>query len=344
MTAPTLAPAPVRRAAFVALGVALVHTIFGGIVRISGSGMGCGDNWPKCYGYWIPPFERMDLIIEVMHRYLAVALFVSIAALVAAAWRHRAQPSVGARGGVWGSARLALGLWFAPALFGAVTVFTGNPPWATVVHKLLAATLLGVLSMAVVRSGSLGGAAALAQRGSTKAVGGATAAAGLALLVVLMGGLTAKIAGAAVACVGFPLCGEGSLGGGAQHVQLTHRVLAYLLVLHLVALVAVFRRRAEPAPVRTAVTVAAGFGVLQVVWAAWMVLGGFPGVVRSLHQATGILIWVSAFITAYLARIAAGRSAIALSQSAIGTADTDVYAVQTAAHLVPDARARLPRG
>ena len=50
--------------------------------------------------------------------------------------------------------------------------------------------------------------------------------AGLAITAVLLGGLTAKIAGAAVACRGFPLCGEGSLGGGAQHVQLTHRVVA----------------------------------------------------------------------------------------------------------------------
>ena len=43
-------PAPVRRAAYAALAVSLVHIIFGAIVRISGSGMGCGDHWPTCYG------------------------------------------------------------------------------------------------------------------------------------------------------------------------------------------------------------------------------------------------------------------------------------------------------
>ena len=51
MSASALPPAPVRRAAYIALFVALVHIVFGAIVRISGSGMGCGDNWPKCYGY-----------------------------------------------------------------------------------------------------------------------------------------------------------------------------------------------------------------------------------------------------------------------------------------------------
>ncbi|MBL0170163.1 MAG: COX15/CtaA family protein [Gemmatimonadaceae bacterium] len=315
MSAYVLPSAPVRRSAYVALGVALVHIVFGAIVRISGSGMGCGDHWPKCYGYWFPPFERMDLVIEVMHRYLAIALFASIAWLVLAAWRARADGSVGGSGGVLPVAKLALGLWFAPALFGAVTVFTGNPPWATVVHKLLAASLLAVLTVATIRAGGLGGRSVIGQSGTRKAANGALGAAIGALLVVLMGGLTAKIPGAAVACAGFPLCGEGSLGGAAQHVQLTHRILAYLLVLHLGSLPFVFRQRGEASVVLRAAWCAMGLGVLQIVWAGWMVTGGFPGVVRSLHQATGILIWVTACAMMYLARIAAGHSAMATGRS-----------------------------
>lgn len=322
-----LPPASVRRSAYAALFVSLVHIIFGAIVRISGSGMGCGDNWPKCYGYWFPPLERMDLIIEVFHRYLAIALFISIAVLVASAWQHRAHPSVGGRGGVWNASRVALGLWFAPALFGAVTVFTGNPAWATVVHKLLAASLLAVLTVATIRAGGLGGTSILSAKGTAKAVGGATGAAVLALLVVLLGGLTAKIPGAAVACAGFPLCGEGSLGGGAQHVQLTHRILAYLLVAHLISLPMIFRKRFEPAAVLRAAWIGLGLGVLQVVWAGWMVTGGFPGVVRSLHQATGILIWVTAFAMVYLARIAAGRTVVASQAKGAGTAPVSARAV-----------------
>jgi len=57
-----------RRYAYAVFGVACLHLIFGAIVRISGSGMGCGDNWPKCYGHWFPPMSRPDLIIEVSHR------------------------------------------------------------------------------------------------------------------------------------------------------------------------------------------------------------------------------------------------------------------------------------
>ena len=315
-SSPGFPPIAVRRAAYVALVTAFVHIVFGAIVRISGSGMGCGDNWPKCYGFWFPPFERMDLVIEVMHRYLAIALFVSIAVLVATVFRNRLLPSVSGRGSVANAARLALLLWFAPAIFGAVTVFTGNPVWATVVHKLLAVSLIAVLAVATMRAGGLGASSVVdstgaGPTGSAKAVSGATAATVLALLVVLLGGLTAKIPGAAVACAGFPLCGDGSLGGGAQHVQLTHRILAYGLALHLLALLFLFRKRNEPVVLQRAAWCGGVFALLQVVWAGWMVLGGFPGVMRSLHQATGILIWISAFIMLYLARIAAGRTRIA---------------------------------
>ena len=305
-------PGTVRTAAYVSLGVALLHIVFGAIVRISGSGMGCGVDWPTCQGYWIPPyFTRVDLAVELTHRYLAIALFASIAWLALSAWRQRDSSGVRGDGGVLNTAYLAVGLWFAPALFGAVTVFTGNPAWATVVHKLLAASLIAVLVIAAVRAGGLGSSAMRADSGTDKAVVGATAAAILALLVILLGGLTAKIPGAAAACAGFPLCGVGSTGGGAQHVQLTHRILAYLLVLHVISLPFDYRKRGEPPAVLRVAWMAMMLGVLQIAWAGWMVTGGFPSVVRSLHQATGILLWVTCVTLAYLARIASGRTVIA---------------------------------
>jgi heme A synthase len=310
----TQVPAPVRRAAYTALFVSLVHIVFGAIVRITGSGMGCGDHWPKCHGYWFPPLDRPDLIIEITHRWLAIALFVAIAAFVAAAWKARTLPGIRGRGGVWPVALAALGLWFAPALFGAITVFLENPAWATVVHKVLAAALLGVLIIAVIRSGGMGAATSVSsgitRAGTMKAFGAARSAAIGALLVIIMGGMTAKLEGAAVACAGFPLCGDGSLGGGAQHVQLTHRILAYLLVLHLAALPFIFAKRRESPMVIRFAWLALALGALQIVWAAWMVLGGFPMVVRSLHQATGIFIWVATFAMAYHARIAAGGTTL----------------------------------
>jgi hypothetical protein len=49
--------------------------------------------------------------------------------------------------------------------------------------------------------------------------------------------------------------------------------------------------------------------VLQLGVAAAMVLGKLPPVLRSLHEATGVSIWIETFALAYLARIASGSAA-----------------------------------
>lgn len=291
-----------RRLSYAATVVAFLHVVFGAIVRISGSGMGCGDHWPKCYGHWFPPFTRPDLVIEVLHRYFAATLITVVVALLAVALLRRRTPGVGGRGGVLRAAALASGLVTFAAAFGAVTVRFANAPWATVTHKGIAAALLAALAAATVRAGGFGAARATLAPVSGRTVRAAYAAAGLAIVAVLMGGLTAKVTAGAVACRGFPFCGAGSLGGGAQHVQLTHRVVAYLLAIHLIALAVLITRRRETGPVAVAARVAAGVVVLQIALGAAMVLIRFYPVLRSLHQATGITLWLATFVMAYLAR------------------------------------------
>jgi heme a synthase len=300
-----------RRYAYAVFGVACLHLIFGAIVRISGSGMGCGDHWPKCYGRWFPPLSRPDLIIEVSHRYLASILLLSLIGLLVAAWNRRGEFDVGGRGGVLRMAGLAVALGFGAAILGAITVKLGNAPLATVAHWTVAMSLVAAVTATVVRAGGLGGESARLQ-GTVPAVArSAFAAAALALIVVVMGGLTAKVPGGAVACLDFPLCGANPrVDPGAVHVQLTHRILAVLLILHLLGMLIAQRKKQIAPVVRRALVVAFSLGILQLLIAGAMIGMRLPPVLRSLHEATGVSIWIATFVLAYLARISSGGSAV----------------------------------
>jgi heme a synthase len=324
----------VRRLSLVALGVACLHLVFGAIVRISGSGMGCGDHWPKCYGRWFPPLDRPDLIVEVSHRYLASILTLAVVSMALAAFMRRREAGVAGRSGPLRSAVGAVGAVLAAAILGGVTVKLGNTHWATVAHWLVAMTLLALVATTAIRSGALGGASAIVQRGTPRTARSARAAAFLAIAAVALGGLTAKYPGAAVACTTVPLCGANpDVVPASVHVQLVHRTIAVLLALHLVGVaVGLRKRRGIEAPVvLRAAKVALGLVLFQLVLASSMILLHLPPVLRSLHEATGVGIWLSCFAFAYLARRASMSDTSTVSAPAsvsIGQDGRDVVSVR----------------
>jgi heme A synthase len=140
------------------------------------------------------------------------------------------------------------------------------------------------------------------------------------------------------ACLGFPLC-TSHVGTGTAHIQLTHRILAYLLALHLVGLAVMFGKRKEaPVVVRTS-RIAVGLVALQIALGAAMVTGHYLTPIRSLHQATGISIWLTAFVLTYLARISSRLSVPAFATAAAAPG----YAPVARPH-AGDAHARDPLG
>src|SRR5256885_5117176 len=70
------------RLAWLAAPCTYLHIVLGAIVRITGSGMGCGEHWPLCNGRLIPPLD-VPTLIEYGHRLAAAALSVLVAALAA---------------------------------------------------------------------------------------------------------------------------------------------------------------------------------------------------------------------------------------------------------------------
>ena len=57
-----------RRYAWGLLGYTVLVILWGGFVRASGSGAGCGNHWPLCNGEVIPHSPTLNTIIEFSHR------------------------------------------------------------------------------------------------------------------------------------------------------------------------------------------------------------------------------------------------------------------------------------
>jgi cytochrome c oxidase assembly protein subunit 15 len=294
----------VRRLGYLALVLGFAQIVFGAVVRISGSGLGCGDHWPDCYGSFTPSAGTPNLLVEISHRYGAGLLSLAIVALVISAWLKRRESGVSGRGGVLRASGLALLLVVVAALFGAATVKLQLSPLVVVTHLTIAMSLLAVLVVVVVRAGGFGAASVPVRLARTFRTGRVAAA--LTFLALVFGALTANIPGAPLACQGFPWCRVVAEHGAPLWIQVIHRIIALLLLGHLIGVAVGVRKRREPRPIRAAAWTALAIVILQILVAAAMVEMHLPPALRSAHQAIGTALWI---VAVALIALAAGRDA-----------------------------------
>src|SRR5437764_2061540 len=68
-----------RRFAWGVLVYNVLVVLWGGFVRASGSGAGCGSHWPLCNGEVLPPAPQIATLIEFAHRVSSgLGLFVVV--------------------------------------------------------------------------------------------------------------------------------------------------------------------------------------------------------------------------------------------------------------------------
>ncbi len=301
--ASSVAPSTSRRRLGLLAAAAAAYTylliVFGGIVRITGSGLGCGDDWPRCHGHWIPPMS-VETLIEYTHRLLAAGIFVPVLAVTLYAWRHRRDEGFGGAGGLLRPVALFLALLVVQVALGAVTVKMELPPSVTVLHFVTASSILAILLVLAVR-GRMSGSLRTPETGrwARSAFIGAT----LGLLAITLGALTANI-GAAPACQGFPLCNGSGLpaGGSLVHTHWTHRLIAYLLFLHVLGAAIAALRGSAPAAVQKAAVAALLLVIAQITIAAGMVLMHLPHPLQGLHLAAGEAVWGGLVVWTAVAR------------------------------------------
>ncbi|MFZ1640626.1 MAG: COX15/CtaA family protein [Candidatus Contendobacter sp.] len=203
-----------HRLAWAALALTFMVLLLGAYVRLSGAGLGCPD-WPGCYGRLDVPDEAHQIIEanaayphrpvepakawkEMVHRYFAGILGLSILALAVLAWRRRFAPNQPV---VLPLCLLALVVF--QALLGMWTVTWQLKPVVVMGHLLGGLMTLGLLAWLALRQGRYGGDTVAANDRALRGY----ALLGLALLVgqIALGGWTSANY-AALACPDFPTC------------------------------------------------------------------------------------------------------------------------------------------
>lgn len=176
--------------------------VFGAIVRVTDSGLGCGNSWPLCNGTIFPPLDNVTAWIEWTHRLFALLIGIFGLATLAMAWRvYRTRD-----GRVLGMTVVAAVLFTLQSVLGAMVVVLDLPPTFVTLHLGVAMLLLAALLIAAVLAWYNPTTGYSADSITTLTYMNA----GFALLIILTGALV-RGSGATLACTEWPLCNSGLL-------------------------------------------------------------------------------------------------------------------------------------
>jgi heme A synthase len=269
---------------------AYLQIALGGVVRVSGSGLGCPD-WPLCNGRPYPP-ANLHSIIEYSHRAVGGVTGVLIIATVVMAWVvfRKRRPLV-----AWLATASLIGV-VGEGILGGVVVAQNLSPWLVLVHLGLAMMILGFLV-----------AAAIAAMPASNGVQDHTfrrlaAIATAATYLLLLTGSTVVASSADKSCNSWPLCGNGFAFdfSGVNAFTMLHRgavLLIGLLLLHVLSTAVRRWRSVDGMAVLAGATIAV-LGLQVAVGAGSAIAGGafFDG----LHIALATLVWSGVLGTALL--------------------------------------------
>jgi cytochrome c oxidase assembly protein subunit 15 len=287
-----------RRFAWGVLAYNVLVVAWGGFVRATGSGAGCGKHWPTCDGVVIPREPTTEMAIEFTHRATSGLALLAVAALFA--WAVRALPRGHAARRAAGA---SLALVVVEALVGAGLVLFGwvahdaslARAWVMPVHLTNTFLLLGALALTAWWSD----APAAAQ----PPPGRSPASVAVAALTVVLAGATG-----AVAALGDTLFPSATLAEGLrQDVGSGAHLLLRLRLLHppvaaAAAIACAMAARAGLAaaagPVRRAGGAVAALVALQVVAGVVNVALLAPVWLQIAHLVLADLLWIALVLVA----------------------------------------------
>lgn len=203
-----------QRLLYVAAALALTVIVLGAWVRLTDAGLGCPD-WPGCYGHLVVPDEEHEHAAareafpdkpldtqkawhEMIHRYVATTLGLSICAIAGLAFANRRDPRQPV-----GLPLLLLGTVIVQGLLGMWTVTLLVKPLIVVLHLLGGLTTLGLAAWLILEARRR--PAVSAPRVARRAFGPAVFALAVLVVQISLGGWTSSNY-AALACPDLPGC------------------------------------------------------------------------------------------------------------------------------------------
>lgn len=171
--------------------------VFGAVVRVTDSGLGCGNHWPLCNGTIFPPLDNVTAWIEWLHRLFAVLiglLGLGTLAVAIRAYRQRNRA-------ILSVTVVAAVLFAVQSALGAIVVVLDLPPTFVTLHLGTAMLLLGALLVAAVWSSYR----PQSRNGGDMVTALTYVTTALSLVIILTGALV-RGSGATLACADWPLC------------------------------------------------------------------------------------------------------------------------------------------
>jgi len=275
--------------------------VIGAVVRVSGSGLGCGNDWPLCNGSIFPPLDNTTAWIEWSHRLVAMLIGIFGIGMLVTVFRSYRSNKLAV-----GATIMAALLYAAQSGLGRSVVKADLSPVLVILHLGTAMLLFAALLVAAVLAAYR--APTRYERDHVTILGYATAA--LSLVIILTGALV-RGSGATLACVDWPLCNGQLLPfeqGQLATIHMIHRFAVAALGISLLLLVWQVRQNRQDRRLRllaalalTAFLTQAAIGALFVLsqaasfWGAAHV--GMAGVTWGLMVIFCVIEWLNSRVS-----------------------------------------------
>lgn len=276
-----------RRLAYITAIGMLIVLLMGARVTSTGSGEGCGTDWPLCHGSWLPQ-NTYESITEYSHRIVTGVEGLLVAATAIAAWplRHRYKETLVL-------VPIMAGALVFQSLMGAAAVKWPTSPEVMATHfgiSLICLASTALLAQVLGEDRHERQSISIAPRTAEvrslniykwMALGGV-----ILSIIVAYSGAYVRHRGAELACTSWPTC-NGKLipeFGGLHGIHTVHRLLVLVITIWLIVFVVRgFMLRAERPELFSWSIVAFGFVILQSAFGYIVVVSGLALMATLAH-------------------------------------------------------------